>query len=36
MSHKEQRIKKIVELLKTAGERELEIVYAFILSLLRK
>ena len=36
MSQNEKRIDKIVELLKTAGERELEIVYAFILSLLRK
>lgn len=36
MLHKEDAIKKIVELLKTANDRELEIVLEFIRSLIRK
>lgn len=31
-----ERINKIMELLKSAGERELELIYAFIYSLLKK
>lgn len=36
MLHKENTIEKIVELLKTANDRELEIVLEFIRSLTRK
>lgn len=36
MSQKEVRIAEIVELLKTAEERNIEIAYAFINSLLQK
>ena len=36
MSQKEEKIKKIVELLKAAGEREVEIAFAFIRSLTKK
>lgn len=36
MLHKEEMIKKIMELLKTANDRELEIALEFIRSLIRK
>ena len=36
MSRNEERIEKIMELLKDAGERELDLIYAFILSLTKK
>lgn len=36
MLHKEERIKMIVELLQAAGEREVEIAFAFIRSLTKK
>ncbi len=36
MEHNEESINKIMELLKNAGERELNIIYAFILSLTQK
>lgn len=36
MSQNQEKIHKIMELLKTAGEREIEIIYAFIRSLTSK
>lgn len=36
MDHNDERINRIMELLKNAGDRELSIIYAFILSLTQK
>ena len=36
MPHREEKIEEILELLRSAEERELEIAYAFIHSLLQK
>jgi len=36
MLQKEEIINRVVELLSEAGDRELEIVYAFVLSLLQE
>ena len=36
MLHNDQKIKEIVELLKTASKREVDIALAFIRSLIRK
>ncbi len=36
MPQKEEKIAKIVEMLEAAGEREVRIAYAFILSLVEK
>lgn len=36
MSQNEDRIEKIMELLRVAGERELDLIYAFVRSLTNK
>lgn len=36
MSQKEERIREIEKLLQVAGERELDLIFAFILSLTKK
>lgn len=36
MSQDQQKIHKLVELLKTAGDRELELIYVFARSLIGK
>lgn len=36
MLHREEKIERIVELVRSAKDRELGIIYAFVLALMKK